>query len=114
MGRLTQSGIRDLNWSPAEKAIARRAFDAALKRNFESVIQKTKKLAETIRQPSDVWDLERYLGKQRTQIDQTFDYRYSVLPNVFADLIRSGQLRESELQGLSDDKLELIRRLARS
>jgi hypothetical protein len=30
--------MRDLNWSPAEKAIARKAFDRALGRELEAVI----------------------------------------------------------------------------
>ena len=113
MRRVTQEGIRDLNWSPAEKATARRAFDLALQREFEFVIQKTKNLAQEIRQPSDLWNFERYLGEQRAHIDRTYDYRYSVLPNVFAELIKAGRLDENELRGLSADKLGLIRELAK-
>ena len=101
-----------MTWKPAEKAVARRAFDGALQREFESVIRKAKGLAAAIQQPSDLWDLERYLQTQRAQIDRIFDYRYSVLPNVLADLIRTGRLHENELQGLSDDKLAIIRQLA--
>ena len=33
----------------------------------------------------------------------------SVLPQVFADFIREGRLREQDLRGLGDDKLEYVR-----
>ena len=44
--------MRDLKWSPAEKAIARKAFEQALLREFEDVIRKTKEMAAKIEQPS--------------------------------------------------------------
>ena len=47
----------------------------------------------------------------RREIDETFDYRYSQLPSVFAQLIREGHLDESRLAGLSEDKLADIRRI---
>jgi hypothetical protein len=37
-----------------------------------------------------------------------FDYRYSVLPLVFANRLSSGRLAQDELRGLSDDKLACI------
>ncbi len=105
--------IRDLKWSPAEKAIARKAFEQALSREFEAVIRKTKEMAAKIEQPSDLWDLESYLGKRRREIDQQYDYRYSVLPIVFGSLIRKGRITEEELRGLSEDKLNRILGIAR-
>ena len=71
-----------------------------------------KKRAENVQEPSDLWDLEHYLTQRHTQIDRQFDYRYSVLIFVFADLIRRGRLSGQELQGLSEDKLASIRRYA--
>ncbi|WP_308163289.1 hypothetical protein [Bradyrhizobium sp. SRL28] len=47
--------------------------------------------------------------QQRREIDETFDYRYSQLPLVFARLIREGHLDESLLSGLSEEKREIIR-----
>lgn len=104
--------IRDLKWSPTEKAVARRAFDRALHRELEAVMIEAKKRAQKIRQPSDLWDLEHYLTQRRTQIGRQFDYRYSVLIFVVGDLIRRRRLSEQELQGLSEDKLASIRRCA--
>jgi hypothetical protein len=42
-----------------------------------------------------------------------FDYRYSVLPRVFAALLRAGQISEDALRGLAPDKLDAIRHMAR-
>lgn len=104
--------MRDLKWSASEKAVARKAFDAALLREFRAVIAETKRLAGKIEQPEDLWELERYLAAKRKEIDETFDYRYSVLPLVLGVLIRRGRLGEQELHGLSEDKLARIRSAA--
>ena len=104
--------MRDWKWSPAEKAIARRAFDLALGRELEVVVRETKERAARIRKTSELCDLERWLGERRQRIDRTFDYRYSVLPQVFAGLLRDGQISEDDLDGLAPDKLDVIRSLA--
>jgi hypothetical protein len=57
-----------------------------------------------------MWDLEDYLRRERRQLEDTFDYRYSQLLFVFARLIHLGYLGEAQLAGLSADKLERIRR----
>lgn len=101
-----------LKWSQTEKAIARKAFDRALERELEGVIQKTKQMATKIQQPSDLWRLESYLTESRKKIDGRYDYRYSVLPLVFGALIREGHLDEGELHGLAEDKLRYIRSCA--
>jgi len=46
--------------------------------------------------------------------DRDFDYRYSVLPHVFASLLRDGRLTEDDLLGLAPDKLDAIRHIANS
>src|ERR1700687_1033404 len=66
-----------------------------------------------IEQPTDLWDLEHYLTESRKRIDRTYDYRYSVLTDVFGGLVREGRLSEDELQGLGEDKLQSIRSYAR-
>jgi hypothetical protein len=72
----------------------------------------TKRRAGKIRQPSELWDLERYLTKRRKQIDREYDYTYSVLITVFGNLVREGKLSEQDLKGLSQDKLDLIGKYA--
>jgi hypothetical protein len=106
------TSIRDLRWSAAEKKVARQSFDRALHREFGAVIHETQRRAAAIKQPSNLWDLEDYLRERRKDIDARYDYRYSVLLFVFADLISTGRLREEELHGLSEDKLDHIRALA--
>ena len=106
------TSIRDMKWSPSERRLARQAFDLALQREFEAVIRETKRMAAEIQQPEELWELERYLGDRRKEIDSRFDYRYSVLPFVFASLIGTGRLKEEELHGLSEEKFAQIRDLA--
>jgi hypothetical protein len=101
--------IRNLKWSPAEKTIARRAFNLALQRELAAVIREVKQMAARIEQPSDLWELERYLTHCRKEIDRQYDYRYSILLFIFADLIKKDRLREQELDGLAEDKLGYIR-----
>ncbi|KRR00337.1 hypothetical protein [Bradyrhizobium valentinum] len=101
--------LRDLKWSPSEKKIARRAFDTALKSALAEVMAEFKQKADAASTPSDMWEVEDYLRQQRREIDETFDYRYSQLPLVFARLIREGRLDESLLSGLSEEKREIIR-----
>ena len=100
-------------WSKSEKAIARKAFDAALGRELHEVIQEAKKMASRIKEPSDLWDLEHYLTQRRKEIDRKYDYRYSQLTQVFGRLLHEKRLREEDLRGLREDKLKLIRSLAK-
>jgi Photoprotection regulator fluorescence recovery protein len=101
--------MRSLRWSPSEKAIARKAFNLALTRELEGVMSEAKHRAARMNAASDLWDLEQYLYERRKEIDQKYDYRYSVLPIVFGALIREGRLTEQDLQGLGEDKLRFIR-----
>lgn len=104
---------REWKWSPAEKAVARKAFDAALSRELEALIREAKNRAARISDASQLWDLERWLAERRRDLERTFDFRYSVLPIVFANLLREGRLAEEELSGLASDKLDAIRRMVR-
>ena len=99
-------------WSKSEKFIARTAFDAALKREFNQVIQEAKQKANQIKEPADLWDLEHYLTERRKEIDRKYDYRYSQLTQVFGRLLYEGRVSEEELRGLCEDKLKSIRSLA--
>src|ERR1700746_1325046 len=100
-------------WSRSEKAIARTAFDAALGRELHEVIQEAKRMANQIRQSSDLWDLEHYLTRRRKEIDRKYNYRYSPLTAVFGTLLYENRLSEEELRGLREDKMESIRSFAK-
>ena len=100
----------ELKWSHAEKTVARRAFDLALGKELEGILQEAKGRAARIEEPSELWDLESWLTERRREIDRRYDYRYSILPLVFAQLLRDGRLTEDDLHGLGQEKLDLIRR----
>ena len=95
-------------WSKPEKTLARTAFDAALKRELQDVMRKTKQMANQIKEPADVWELEHYLTERRKEIDRKYDYRYSQLTQVFGRLLYEKRLGEEELGGLREDKLKSI------
>ena len=100
-------------WSKSEKAIARTAFDAALKRELQEVMQDAKQMANQIHEPADLWDLEHYLTERRKEIDRKYDYRYSQLTYVFGRLLYERRVSEEELRGLREDKLKSIRSFAK-
>jgi hypothetical protein len=100
-------------WSRSEKAIAHKAFDAALERELQEVIRETKQKADQIKEPADLWDLEHYLTQRRKEIDRKYDYRYSQLDLVFGRLLREEWIDEEDLRGLGEDKLRAIRSCAK-
>ena len=100
-------------WSKSEKAIARRAFDAALGRELHEVIQEAKKMASQIQQSSDLWELEHYLTQRRKEIDRKYDFRGSRLIDVLGRLLYENRLGEEDLGGLREDKLKSIRSIAK-
>jgi len=99
----------DLKWSASEKKIARKAYDRALQAVLSKLLVEFKGRAASVDSASDMWEIEDYLRKARTDIDQVFDYRYSQLPFVFARLIHEGHIDEGCLSGLSQEKLDLVR-----
>jgi hypothetical protein len=99
-------------WSRSEKTIARKAFDAALGRELHEVIQEAKKMASQIKEPSDLWDLERYLTERRKDIDRKYDTRGSRLKDVLGRLLFENRLGEEDLRGLRKEKMKSIRSFA--
>ena len=99
-------------WSPSEKKIARRAFDTALQREFAALISRTKEMAAQLVTSADTWDMHHFLSRQLRDIERKYDYRYSQLILVFACLLREKWLAESDLEGLSADKINAIRHIA--
>ena len=100
-------------WSRSERAIARKVFDAALKRELQEVMRETKRMASQIEEPADVWGLERYLTQRRKDIDRKYEFRSSQLTRVFGTLLCEGRVSEEELRGLGEDKLKLIHSCAK-
>jgi hypothetical protein len=103
------SKMREMRWSAKEKAIARRAFDHALHRELEVTIREAKQMAARIKQPDELWELAHHLTRRRKEIDGKYEFKYSVLLLVLADLVREGRITLGELHGLGEDKLHIIR-----
>jgi hypothetical protein len=70
-------------------------------------------MANRIKEPANVWELEHYLTERRKEIDRKYDYRYSQLTQVFGRLLYEKRLREEELRGLREDKLKSIHSCAK-
>jgi len=108
---LAAKPMREWTWSGTEKIAARKAFDLALRKELDSAINEAKERAARISEATELWELEEWLGKRRRKIDSTFDYRYSVLPEVFAGLIFSGLLTVDQLNGIAPEKVDYIRKI---
>ena len=96
-------------WSKSEKAIARKAFDAALAQELQQVIQEAKRMAREIKQSSELWDLELHLTQRRKEIDRKYEFRGSRLTHVLGRLVCEGRVNEEQLSGLREDQLKSIR-----
>ncbi len=102
------------SWSATEKKIARRVYDASLQRELAAVMAHFKALAAECETPQDMWAVQEYLERMGREIDGKYDYRYSQLIFVFARLLREKRFEVQELQGLSEDKIASIVRIATS
>jgi hypothetical protein len=104
--------VREIKWSTTEKSVARRAFECAYGRECEAIMKRIRGVMRDLANPNDIWRLHDFLSEKREEIDGKYDYRYSVLIFVFARLLKEGWLKESELDGLHDDKVSKIIALA--
>ena len=100
-------------WSRSEKAIARKAFDAALGQELHEVIQEAKRMANEIQKSSDLWDLEHHLTQRRKEIDRKYDFGASRLTDVLGRLLYENRLGEEDLRGLRQEKMKSIRSFAK-
>ena len=97
-----------------KKRSRQRVFHDALQRELDAVASEAKKRMANLKEPSDLWDLEAFLTRRRNEIDTEFDFRYSVLPMVFATLLQKRKISASELEGLDEEKIEFVRSLAKA
>ena len=101
-----------MEWSKSEKEIARQAFKAAYFRECMAALEVVRNMAAEIDEPTGLWQLADYLMSKQREIDEKYDYRYSVLLIVFARLIVEGWMVDEDLAGISGEKLEQIRQFA--
>ncbi len=67
--------------------------------------------AEKIKEPAGIWHLKDFVNKRVREIENRYDYRYSVLILVFAGLMKDGSLNFEDLRGLSQEKIDVINAL---
>jgi hypothetical protein len=103
--------MNDFKWSKTEKKIARIAFDKAYQRECSNLIEKIRTKAREITEPDNIWRFHDFLTEKRDEIDEKYDYRYSVLVLVFARLINDGWLDFDDLKGLAENKIDRIESL---
>ena len=93
-------------WTKSQKVHARELFDLALSREYDDLIKTVN--STKIETPEEVWDLHDMLGKKRKELNGKYDYRYSQLIFVFAQLVRGGYLTLEELEPIGEEKLKQI------
>jgi hypothetical protein len=106
---LAEQFIKHIPWSQAEKKTGRRAFEKALETQCTAITAEAKRMVANATTPFDIWRVHDYLSAQRRTVDRLYDYRYSVLLDVFSRLLRDGWLTEADLTGLRKEKIETIK-----
>ena len=99
-------------WSKKEKAVARRAFDIAYEKEGKELVNKIREMANTANNPEDIWHIHDFLTEKRKEINDKYDYRYSILIYVFSRLMREGLIALDDFKGMDDDKIAKIKNLA--
>jgi hypothetical protein len=104
--------VGSMKWSPGEKRAARRAFDLAYERECAALIKQVQKIARELEEPDDVWKLSDFIVQRRKDIDDTYDFRISILPQLLARLVSDKWISMTDLKGLDEAKRERIKGLA--
>ena len=105
--------MNHVKWSKTEKKIAREAFEKAYERECHYLACMIRKKANQIKKPSDMWGLQDFLTEKRKEVDDKYDYRYSVHDFVFVRLFKDGWLDFADLKGLNEEKIDRIKSLLR-
>jgi len=96
------------SWSKSQKKHAKELFDLALEREYKALIEEINLVKVESR--DEVWELRERLNRKAKEMDRKYDYRYSQLIFVFAQLLREGYLTEDELSVLGEEKLDDIKK----
>jgi len=98
------------SWSKSQKKHARELFDLALEREYKALMEEIN--AFQVESRDEVWELRDRLNSKAKEMDRKYDYRYSQLIFVFAQLLREGYLTEDELCVLGEEKSDEIKKIA--
>ena len=105
--------INDVKWSAEEKKIARNIFDKVYQTEVEEIKNTLIKKVQKIKNGNDIWDINDFLTNKRISIDKKYDYRYSRLIIVFGILLSEKYLTVNDLNGLNEEKIEMIKNVAK-
>jgi hypothetical protein len=95
-------------WSPQEKKAARAAFAAAWTRECTAIKREVEAMLAGSAAPDAIWQVQEYLWRKRRELGDKYDYRYSILLNVFARLLAQGWLTAADIASLAPEKVEHI------
>jgi hypothetical protein len=104
--------MNSMEWSKWEKDIARKAFKIAYDREQRAILENVRKMISEVSDIKELWRLQEYLTEKHNEMNEKYDYRYSILHFVFARLICEGWLKQDDLEGLAEEKLDEIRRIS--
>lgn len=104
--------MHDAHWTQSEKKHARALFEQALERELAERLFEFKERAARAETADDMWSIRAYLQEAERELERKYDYRYSQLLIVFAQLLCEGRVTEEQLAFLSNEKLGYIHRVA--
>jgi len=105
--------MENLAWSKKEKQITRQAFNKAYEKETKYLYNRTKEMVSTSKSPEDIWELHDFLTEKRKEVDNKYDYRYSVLIFALGRLISEGWITKDDLKGLGQEKINKIEQVAK-
>jgi len=105
--------MENITWSPEEKKVARKIFDKAYHNEMEEVKKLLESKVQKIKSGKDIWEINDFLTERRISIDKKYDYRYSRLIIVLGILLSENYLTENDLNGLSEEKIEMIKNVSK-
>jgi len=99
--------VMNETWSKSQKKRARELFDLARNREYAALYEEINSLQVTT--PDEVWKFRERLNRKAREMDRKYDYRYSQLLFVFAELVNGGYLALDELSVLGAEKWGAIK-----
>jgi len=104
--------MRYFDWSNTEKILAREAYDRAYERECTKILEKVRGMLSSMEDPKEIWKIYDYLKKKRRDMDSKYDYRYLILIIVVGKLMKEGLILDSDIDKLSQDKIDAIKRVS--
>jgi inorganic pyrophosphatase/exopolyphosphatase len=91
-----------MSYTKSEKKVAKELFELARQRDYEHLQTNIKQYkCDT---PQNIWDLREFLNKKAKEFDNKYDYRYSVLDEVFIGFILEKLLHIDEMKDFSKER----------